>query len=62
MSKPAQLQLYTVKFSVKMEEKKIFADHNVFEQSKDASRKSYIKAFGLNFDSLMREIGSKLNG
>jgi hypothetical protein len=39
-----------------MEEKKIFTDHEVFEQIKDASRKSYINAFGLNFDSLMREM------
>ena len=28
-----------------MEEKKIFTDHEVFEQNKDASRKSYIKAW-----------------
>jgi hypothetical protein len=27
-----------------MEEKKIFADHEVFEEIEDASRKSYIKA------------------
>jgi hypothetical protein len=38
-----------------MEEKKIFADHEVFEQIKDASRKSYIKAFGLNFDERERK-------
>jgi hypothetical protein len=45
-----------------MEEKKIFADHEVFEQIKDASRKPYIKFFGLNFDSLMRETRRKLYG
>ena len=28
-----------------MEEKKIFTDHEVFEQIKDASRKSYINAW-----------------
>jgi hypothetical protein len=28
-----------------MEEKKIFADHEMFEHIKDASRKSYIKAW-----------------
>ncbi len=62
--RPCQLSCIHIrwKFSVKMEEKKIFTDHEVFEQIKDASRKSYINAFGLNFDSLMRERGSKLNG
>ncbi len=44
MSKSVQLLSHTVKFSVKMEEKKIFADHEVFEEIEDASRKSYIKA------------------